>query len=139
MFVLFLVCVAVAFPSCSNASIGERERCVWTLDRFVEELVIPPVVQNVSRLTLDARVVRTHQFHPQMPRMTVYGFNGLMPGPTIVVPPRQTLQVDLVNSLPVKHELAVDLRAHHVYGEEPLLTFHLHGAKVRSRYDGQPK
>ncbi len=135
---VFLVfAFAFGFPSCSNVSISSSERCVWSVQPFVDELVVPSVWENQSTVFLDAKLSQM-QFHASMPLMFCYGYDGRVPGPTLVVTPGATLKVVLRNSLPKKHLLKVDLRVHHVYSDEPLLTFHLHGAQVRARFDGQP-
>lgn len=138
----FGVAFGVAFPSCHNVTVAPSQRCVWNADLFVDELPIPDVWKDRSVVSLDAQLVQ-HRYHSHLPMMPAYGYAGLVPGPTIVVKQdgnaSAALRVELANSLPKEHLLPVDTRIHHVFSTEPVLAWHLHGAKVRARFDGNPR
>jgi spore coat protein A len=117
-------------PACSGM-------CHWSLTPFVDAMPLPAVLDGEKRVVLEASAFSA-RFHAQLPPMTAYGFAGQTPGPTIVGRPGKVLQFEVINSLPSTHALTVDTRVHGVLSKEPLLMLHLHGANVRSRYDGQP-
>ncbi len=122
-------------PACT-APCG-ADGCRWSLMPFQDAMPLPGMIDGQAHVVLEAKAF-SGKLHAQLPAIILYGFASQSPGPTIVVRPRAVLQLDLINSLPKHHALAVDRRVHGVMSDEPLLTFHLHGANVRARYDGQP-
>jgi spore coat protein A len=116
------------------------------LEPFVDRLVVPTVMRG----SLPRRGSRYHRIgisefrqklHRDLPETIVWGFEGSMPGPTIEAQRGETVTIDWVNSLPLRHRLAVD---HTICGAgkdvpDVRTTMHLHGGHVAPRYDGYPE
>lgn len=90
----------------------------------------------------------TQQFHPDLPETTVWGFDGVVPGPIIEAQENQRLAVEFDNSqLPTEHLLSVDERLHGTSSEgypgydgpvpEVRTVTHFHGANIEPENDGQ--
>ncbi len=86
----------------------------------------------------------THAFHPKLNAVSVFGFNGQYPGPTIEAPSLKPVRVSWFNKL-VGTNLQTLLRIGHRQGmeEDHMLTLphngvHLHGARVPWTSDGHP-
>lgn len=131
--------------------------------QFVNPLPIPPVIDATRGAVLDLRVT---QFRTSLGivdpvtraplQSTVWGYNGCVPGPTIVarsgVPTYVQWSNGLVDALgtPLQHLLPVDPTMHwadplrsgsvagRYTGPVPLVT-HLHGANVGPESDGHPE
>ncbi|WP_431027459.1 multicopper oxidase family protein [Lysinibacillus sp. LZ02] len=118
-----------------------------TIPKFVDSLPILPVAiakahkdyprKSYYEMTmLKAR----HRFHKQFPFSTVWGYNGLVPGPTIEAKKDQSTFVKYMNKLPTKHFLPVDTTLHSVSDSpEVRSVVHLHGAHVDWESDGHPE
>ncbi|OZJ01360.1 hypothetical protein BZG36_05734, partial [Bifiguratus adelaidae] len=82
------------------------------LEFFIQELPIPPIAKpfqpndgdNEPRYRMK-KVLIKHQFHPDLPPTTMYGYNGIHPGPTFHVNVNEPIKVDWVNNLPLEHPL----------------------------------
>ncbi len=117
-----------------------------TLAKFVDELPTPSAIQ--PRGSVNAAplyVVTMRQFrqrlHRDLPPTTVWGYDGLYPGPTFEARRGRPIAVKWRNSLPTKHLLPVDPTLH---GDEPptpevRTVVHLHGHKVLPDSDGYPE
>jgi FtsP/CotA-like multicopper oxidase with cupredoxin domain len=124
---------------------------------FVEPLPVPPVLQPVSSLSPapsrlpvagearalphqafarcpPARLYETHaeevvhSFHPDLPPNLVWGFDGFMPGPTILARYGEPVLVRRHNDLPQDHR---------GFGS-PQISIHLHNGHTPSESDGFP-
>lgn len=69
-----------------------------------------------------------HSFHPELPAQTMWGYDGMYPGPTIVARYREPVLVRFHNELP----------ANHVGYGTPEIATHLHNAHCGSESDGYP-
>ncbi len=127
--------------------------CPLNLEPFVDALPIPPVAQplvgqpggvatyNIGMTQFD------QQLHRDLAPTTVWGYDGMYPGPTIEARAFEQVTVrwrnDLRNSqgtLRQSHYLPVDLCPHgpNVHGDVPMTVVHLHGAHVGELSDGHP-
>ncbi|HCW53155.1 MAG TPA: hypothetical protein DG753_05335 [Clostridium sp.] len=72
-----------------------------------------------------------HRFHSNFPLTTVWGYNGMYPGPTIEAFKDISTFVEWANNLLDKHILPFDTTLHGTQGDPEVKTVvHLHGAKV---------
>jgi spore coat protein A len=88
------------------------------------------------------------QLHQDLPPTTLWGFEGLYPGPTIEVTRDVPITVRWINdlrdsmgNLRTQHYLPVDLCMHgpdHA-GNTPRTVVHLHGGHVPAAFDGYPE
>lgn len=69
-----------------------------------------------------------HSFHPELPTQTMWGYDGMLPGPTFVAYYHEPVVVRIVNKLP----------ANHVGYGSPEISTHLHNAHCGSESDGFP-
>ncbi len=136
---------AFAGGNCNQADCG--------LTPFVEALPIPPVLQpdnpgqTPPHYTVSVEEA-TQNVHPGLPNTTVWAYNGVWPGATIVAVKGQPVEVTYQNNLPSggggnrgNNILEVDTCAHgpNYYGDSKRIVTHLHGGHVPSRFDGQPE
>jgi spore coat protein A len=95
------------------------------LASYVTPLSIPPVIRPQSAAPIPIRMVPfRHQAHRDLPPATMWGYNGLWPGPTFEVRKGQALSVKWLNQLPSKHFLPID--------------YTIHGAQTLPQSDGYP-
>lgn len=81
-----------------------------------------------------------HCFHRHFPKSTIWGYNGIYPGPTIEASKDKTIYVKYKNQLPTKHFLPVDFTLHAANDSQEVRTVtHLHGANVDWESDGHPE
>lgn len=116
------------------------------LDRFVDPLPIPQVLQSTGTYKgLPLYEVEMRQFtqklHRDLPPTTLWGYEGLYPGPTIEVEHNQPIAVHWKNKLPPDYFLPRDTTLHGDEEDKPTVrtVVHLHGAKVLSQFDGYPE
>jgi len=121
---------------------------------FVEPLPIPPVLQptgtradGVPQYTISVQPA-TQIVHPDLPATSLWTYNGMWPGPTIVAGKDQPIEITYQNNLPAtsggkrgNNLLEVDTCAHgpNYYGDSKRIVTHLHGGHVPARVDGQPE
>lgn len=131
-------------PSTSNEP--EKNLLVPTsLTKYIDELPILPVQKPLSIQNGIAkyRMVMTEfkqKLHSQLPETTVWGYNGMTPGPIIEAYVNNPIFVEWVNNLPLKHLLASDIRKnkHTENVPEVRTVVHLHGSITPPEYDGYP-
>lgn len=115
-----------------------------TIPKFVDELPIPPkalaIRKDVENLYYEITMKQgKHYFHKFFPPTTIWGYNGIYPGPTFEVLRDQTIYVKWINTLPLKHFLPVDRTIHGAIDTpEVRSVVHLHGANVEPDSDGSP-
>ena len=71
---------------------------------------------------------KEHEFHPELPRQKVWGYDGVTPGPTFVVKYGEPILVRIENDLPLEH----------VGFGTPEISTHLHNGHTPSESDGFP-
>jgi spore coat protein A, manganese oxidase len=81
------------------------------------------------------------QLHRDLPPTTVWGYNGMYPGPTFEVLRNHPILVRWENHLPFEHLLPVDRTVHGAHPDQPSVrtVVHLHGGRVRPENDGYPE
>lgn len=116
-----------------------------TIPKYVDELPVPAVARPLAKVKGSAyyeiamRQV-PHQFHRLFPPTTVWGYDGMLPGPTIKVKKDEKIYVRWKNKLPRKHLLPIDRTLHESAGPPDVRTVvHLHGANVSWESDGHPE
>lgn len=82
-----------------------------------------------------------HKAHRDLPPTTMWGYNGMWPGPTFELRRGQSISVNWINELPTRHFLPID---HTIHGAEESLpearaVVHVHGAQVLPENDGYPE
>jgi spore coat protein A len=118
------------------------------LTKYLDPLPIPPVLQSSGIVNgLPRYNINMSEFqqrlHSQLPPTTLWGYNGLYPGPTFEMRSGMPVTVKFVNYLPTTHLLqdAIDPTLH---GTEPPAPYvrnvvHLHGARILPESDGYPE
>ncbi|HXS08926.1 MAG TPA: DNRLRE domain-containing protein [Candidatus Krumholzibacteria bacterium] len=126
--------------------------CPLALTPFVDALPIPPLATPISGSiggTAEYNIAIqqvTQKLHRDLPLTTVWGYNGMYPGPTIVASVDQAVTVNWINDLRengvlrTTHYLPVDLCIHgpDTEGNKPRIVTHLHGGHVETASDGYP-
>jgi spore coat protein A len=111
------------------------------LTPFVDPLPVPPVLRLQGEV-VDIHIWQvTQKLHRDLPPTTLWGYNGLYPGPTIEARSGSPISVEWHNELPNRHLLPID---HSIHGAEAALpdvrtVTHVHGAKVFGDSDGYPE
>jgi spore coat protein A len=113
------------------------------LSRYADALPVPPVLRPLAHggaLEVQMREFR-HQAHRDLPPTSMWGYNGMWPGPTLEVRRDQPLEVKWTNALPTRHFLPID---HTIHGADESLpevraVVHVHGAQVLPESDGYPE
>ncbi|MET3575235.1 multicopper oxidase [Bhargavaea ullalensis] len=118
-----------------------------TIPKFVDGLQKPPVAQPVANreypggqyYELEMKE-NLHRFHRSFPATSIWGYNGLLPGPTIEARKDRTTHVKYLNRLPEEHFLPIDRTLHSSFDAPDVRTVvHLHGANVAWESDGHPE
>lgn len=135
--IAFLVMIS---PYCSHAA----------LTKFVDPLPIPPIAKPTTaggnHYLITMQEIQ-QKLHRDLPPTTVWGYDGVYPGPTFKVKRGTPITVEWQNHLPVKHLLPLD---HALHGAKPdksgapappdvKTAVHLHGGKVLPGSDGHPE
>jgi spore coat protein A, manganese oxidase len=123
------------------------------LEKFVDALPIPTVLTpdelrpspvdskvKVPYYRLSMRQAET-RLHRDLKPTRFWGFNSLLPGPTIEARRGQGVLIEWVNDLPTSHLLPVDHTLEGAEDDKPLVraVVHLHGARVPAESDGYPE
>lgn len=118
-----------------------------TIPKFVDKLQKPPNARtrhhsdypNADYYEINMKEAK-HRFHKYFPLSKIWGYDGLLPGPTIEAKKDKTIYVKYNNKLPTKHFLPIDTTLHSVNDSEEVRTVvHLHGANVDAESDGNPE
>jgi spore coat protein A, manganese oxidase len=121
-----------------------QARSAVRLDRYVDPLPIPPVIQCPIK-SGEVVEIEMRQFkqkvHRDLPATTLWGYSGSWPGPTIEAKSGEALNVNWISRLPADHLLPID---HSIHGAESSLpavrnVTHLHGACALPDDDGYPE
>ena len=118
-----------------------------TIPKFVDALKKPPVARPKQHKDYPYNqyyelnmIQAMHLFHKNFPMTEVWGYNGIVPGPTIEATKDVPTYVKYRNKLPDKHFLPIDTSLHGIYDSaEVRSVVHLHGANVASASDGHPE
>lgn len=147
--VIFLFSL-VAANVCSAQSVLD----VSTLTKYIDSLANPLDQVIAPTGTLDGAPLYEvsisqfqQQLHSELPATTVWGYNGLYPGPTFEVDRGETIKVRWTNDLrdntgaPLDHLLPYDTTVH---GAGPMfpqarVVTHVHGAVTDELSDGFPE
>ncbi len=128
--------------------------CPVVLEPFVDPLPIPPVAQPTRGSaggTASYEIAITQfqqQLHRDLPPTTLWGYDGMYPGPTIEAATDKPVTVNWIsdlrdesNRLLTVHYLPVDLCLHgpNMEGPSPRTVVHLHGAHTHATSDGYPE
>lgn len=116
------------------------------LKKFVDALPIPPTIKPVGKrdgipyYEVSMQQIK-QKLHLALPPTTVWGYNGMYPGPTFDVRRDHPILVKWENKLPFKHLLPVDTTLHGAEPSRPPVrtVVHLHGGRVRPENDGYPE
>ena len=87
--------------------------------------VVPP---NTEFFLIHERPV-SHSFSPQLPNNILWGYDGMIPGPTIVAKNGTPQLIRFINDLPVNDPVGIG---------EPISAIHRHGGFQASQDDGYP-
>jgi spore coat protein A len=121
-----------------------------SIAKFVDPLPIPSIAKSqgkrrargsdVSYYRIAMREVHA-KLHRDLPPARLWGYDGLVPGPTFEVRHGEGVLIEWVNQLPAKHFLPIDYRLHGAEREKPEVraVVHVHGAKVAPGDDGYPE
>ncbi len=131
-----------------------------TLTPYLDALPIPSVATptsgtsgGVASYTITMQEVQT-QVHSEFPAnsTTLWGYDGMVPGPTIEASENNQVDVTWVNDLrdtsqgatpPLRssHYLNVDTCVHgpDMFGTQPYTVVHLHGTHAQAQFDGYPE
>lgn len=155
-------CVVVTSGECASQGgsyAGDAVACASVscpvpLAPFVDELPTVGVMQPVSGVpggeaTYEIAMTEfLHAMHRDLPPTRVWGYDGTFPAKSIEARRDMPVTVTWVNDLRVletgqlraTHVLPVDTCLHgpNQTGSVPVTMVHLHGAHVRSEFDGQP-
>jgi spore coat protein A, manganese oxidase len=117
----------------------------FSLEPFVDPLPVPSVLKPVARSDhLEHYEVKISQFQQKLHRdllpTIVWGFEGSMPGPTIVAKRGCPVEILWINKLPPRHRLAVDYNLSGAGKDVPEVrtVIHLHGGHISAKNDGYP-
>jgi spore coat protein A, manganese oxidase len=112
------------------------------LASYVTPLSVPLVIRpKAGAGPVSIRMVPfAHKAHRDLPSTTMWGYNGMWPGPTFEVRKGQPISVKWSNHLPTKHFLPLDYTIHGEGQDVPEVrtVTHLHGARVMPDSDGYP-
>ncbi len=89
----------------------------------------PRVVPDNTEFFLIHQKPLSHSFHPQLPNNILWGYDGMIPGPTILAKSGTPQLVRFVNDLPVNDPVGIG---------EPISAIHRHGGFQAPEDDGYP-
>lgn len=115
------------------------------LAKFVDPLPTPSVMAwdsktpTVTRYTVDMRQV-SQKLHRDLPPTTVWGYEGVYPGPTFETRYGEQVEVTWTNSLPTTHLFTIDRTLPDTeHGAPDVRTVvHRHGGLQPGEFDGHP-
>jgi spore coat protein A len=125
--------------------------CPIILTPYVDPLPIPPLATPTTGMpggeaTYDIEIVQVQQqLHSELPPTTLWTYEGIFPGPTILATRGLPVTVNWINDLRdgmgvprTTHYLSVDLCPHGA-ANLPKVVTHLHGGHVPAAVDGYPE
>ena len=116
-----------------------------TVPKFVDPLPIPPVLRPVDVIDgepfYEVRMLQNQQkLHRDFNPTTIWGYNGMYPGPTIEARRNHPIKVHWINDLPTTPLLPVDMSLHGAEDFRPAVrnVVHLHDGNTPAAFDGHP-
>jgi spore coat protein A, manganese oxidase len=116
------------------------------LRKFEDELPIPATIKPTGTLKgvplYDVKMTRfQNKLHRNLPPTTLWGYNGMYPGPTFEVRRGSPVAVRWENNLPGTHFLPIDTTIHGAEAKFPPVrtVVHLHGMNSLPDSDGYPE
>jgi spore coat protein A, manganese oxidase len=115
------------------------------LEKYVDPLPVPGVLSPTTPGGRHYRVEISEfsqQLHRDLPKTTVWGYNGSYPGPSFEARKNKPITVEWVNKLPLEPKLQLPLDT--TIEESPpdlpraRVVPHLHGGHILSAWDGIP-
>jgi len=112
-------------------SVVVNGQCDGTLEKFVDELPIPPTIHLRNGNTTAIYISQfTQKLHRDLPPTKLWGYQGTYPGPTIDTRSNEQITVQWVNKLPSTPLFSVPNATRTIV--------HLHGGHVPPASDGYP-
>lgn len=116
-----------------------------SLKKFVDPLPIPPILKakgkhnGIPYYEVTMKQVK-QKLHRDLPPTTIWGYNGMYPGPTFEARRNHPIAVKWKNELPFEHLLPVDRTVHGAEPDKPSVrtVVHLHEGRTRPESDGYP-
>lgn len=116
-----------------------------TVPKFVDPLPIPSVLRPVAVVHgvpfYEVRMLQNQQqLHRDFNPTTIWGYNGLYPGPTIEARRNFPIKVHWINDLPTTHLFPIDDSIHGAEDWRPAVrnVVHLHDGNTPAAFDGHP-
>ncbi len=117
-----------------------------SLEKFVDALPIPSVIKaekmidNIPFYRVKMKQMQ-QKLHRDLPPTTLWGYNGMYPGPTFETQRNHPILVQWENKLPFEHLLPIDRTVHGAEPNKPSVrtVVHLHGGRVKPENDGYPE
>ncbi len=124
---------------------GKRIQKADSLTKYMDALPIPQVLppkykgQDHTYYEVCMRECKV-SVHSELPETTMWGYEGVFPGPTIEVESGERVYIKWENQLPSTHLLPVDFTVHGAHHDVPEVrtVVHVHGAVVEPESDGYP-
>lgn len=126
----------------------DNEHSSPQLEKWIDEIPRPAVAESAGTKNGQPYYELTmgqfkQQFHSDLPSTTVWGMNGLYPGPTIEATQGEPIYVRWRNQLPEEHLLPIDTSIHgdmipYDSVSEARVVMHLHGGNIETESDGKP-
>jgi spore coat protein A, manganese oxidase len=124
---------------------GKQKRIVDNLTKYKDALPIPPVLKPLHKggdFTYYEVCMKECKVsvHSELPETTMWGYEGIFPGPTIEVESGERVYIKWKNQLPPVHLLPIDFTVHGAHHDVPEVrtVVHVHGAVVEPESDGYP-
>ncbi|MGG3470702.1 multicopper oxidase [Neobacillus pocheonensis] len=115
------------------------------LAKFKDPLPIPPVLKPKWKSNhytyYEVSMWEAKQsLHIDLPKTTIWGYEGMYPGPTFEVEKGEKVYVKWENELPSEHLFPIDHTVHGAEVEKPEVrtVVHLHGGRTEPASDGYP-
>lgn len=144
-------CVSQSGTYQGDDSMCIPQMCPVVLTPYVDPLPIPPLATPTSGTpggvaTYDMHIQQVQQqLHQDLPPTTLWTYEGMYPGPTILATRDLPVTVNWINDLRdelnnprTTHYLTVDPCPHGAVNE-PKVVVHLHGGHVPAAFDGYPE
>ncbi|WP_404347388.1 multicopper oxidase [Sutcliffiella horikoshii] len=124
---------------------GKQKQTANNLTKYKDALPIPPVLKPLQKgggytyYKVSMKECKV-SVHSELPKTSMWGYEGIFPGPTIEVESGKRVYIKWKNQLPSVHLLPVDFTVHGAHHDVPVVrtVVHVHGAVVEPESDGYP-